>query len=181
MTTIPISAAPLRWGVLSSARIVATGMGPAIARNPRCVLAAVASRSAADAAAFAARVGASRAHGDYRALLDDPDVDVVYNPLPNSLHREWTIAALEAGKHVLVEKPLALTGADARAMFDAARKADRLLLEGFMWRYHPRVERIRRIVADELGPLRLVRVAHTYDLLAGYGGDRAAARRDIRF
>jgi predicted dehydrogenase len=167
--------------VLGSARIVETGLAPAIARDPRSVLAAVASRSTADASAFAGRLGASRAYGSYDELLHDEGVDIVYVPLPNSLHRQWAIAALEAGKHVLVEKPLALTGADARAMADAARAADRLLLEGFMWRYHPRVERIREIVRDELGPLRLVRIAYTYDLAAGYGGDPDAAARDIRY
>ncbi|WP_167133095.1 Gfo/Idh/MocA family protein [Paramicrobacterium chengjingii] len=174
-------AAPLRWGVLGSARIVETGLAPAIARDPRSVLMAVASSTSGKAQKFAERVGANRGYENYRQLLDDDEVDIVYVPLPNSLHREWAIAALEAGKHVLVEKPLALTGADARAMFDAAATADKILLEGFMWRYHPRVERIREIIRDEIGPVKLLRLAYTYDLGSGYGDDTAAAARDIRY
>ncbi len=157
-----------------------TGLAPAVASDSRSELAAVASRHPHDAAAFAARVGAPRVHSSYEALLTDPGIDIVYVPLPNSLHREWVIAALEAGKHVLCEKPLALTAADARAMYEAAEHADRMLLEGFMWRYDSRIDRIRRIVADELGPLRLVRIAYTYDLGANYPGDAAARAHDIR-
>ncbi len=173
--------APLRWGVLGSARIVETGLAPAIARDPRHNLLAVASRSADRAKEFALRVGAPHAYGAYSELLEDEGVDVVYVPLPNSLHSTWAIAALEAGKHVLVEKPLALTGSEARVMFDVARSADRMLLEGFMWRYHPRVERVRRLIRDEIGPVRLVRISYTYDLAAGYGGDKVAAAHDIRY
>lgn len=169
----------VRWGALGTARIVETGFAPAVAGDPRSELVAVATRRPADAAAFAARVGALRVHDGYGALLADADVDIVYVPLPNALHREWVIAALEAGKHVLCEKPLALTAADARAMFAAAERAGRILLEGFMWRYHPRVDRVRRIIADELGPLRLVRIAYTYDLGANHPTEAARAR-DIR-
>jgi predicted dehydrogenase len=144
------------------------------------VLTAVASRSGGRADEVARRLGAERSYGDYSRLLADDQIDVVYIPLPNSLHPHWTIEALRAGKHVLVEKPLALTGEEARAMFAAAEEAERLLLEGFMWRYHPRVERIRGLIRNELGPLHLVRIAYTYDLAASYGGDGEAARRDIR-
>lgn len=171
----------VRWGVLGTAKIVETGLAPAIARDPRSELAGIASRSSAKAHAFAERVGALSSHGDYRELLADESIDIVYVPLPNALHREWAVAALEAGKHVLVEKPLALNAVDARAMYDAAKAADRMLLEGFMWRYHPRVERIHQLIRDEIGPVRLVRVAYTYDLAAGYGGDDAAAAQDIRY
>jgi predicted dehydrogenase len=144
------------------------------------VLVATSSRDLAAARRQAALLGATTAHGGYDQLIADPEVDIVYNPLPNSLHREWTIKALEAGKHVLCEKPMALSAADVRAMTDAARQADRLLIEGFMWRYHPRVARVQQLAAEEIGPLRLVRVAYTYDLWANYGGDRDAAARDIR-
>lgn len=174
------SRGPLRWGVLGSARIVETGMAPAIARDPRCRFTAVASRSAARAREAERRLGAERSYCDYSRLLEDDQIDVVYIPLPNSLHRRWAVEALRAGKHVLVEKPLALTGEDARAMFAAAEESGHLLLEGFMWRYHPRVERIRRLIRDEIGPLHLVRVAYTYDLAASYRGDDEAGRRDIR-
>lgn len=171
---------PLRWGVLGSARIVETGLAPAIARDQRCVLTAVASRSAAQADEFARRFGAECSYGDYSRLLEDDHVDVVYIPLPNSLHCHWAVEALRAGKHVLVEKPLALTGEDARTMFAAAEEAGRLLIEGFMWRYHPRVERIRQLIRDEVGPLHLVRVAYTYDLAGSYKGGPKAGMRDIR-
>jgi predicted dehydrogenase len=170
----------VRWGVLGSARITETGLAPAIASDPRSTLIATSSRDAGAARRQADLLGAPHSHGSYDDLLADHDVDIVYNPLPNSMHREWTVKALEAGKHVLCEKPMALTADDVRAMADAARAADRLLIEGFMWRYHPRVARVQQIAADEIGPLRLVRVAYTYDLWANYAGDRAAAASDIR-
>lgn len=169
----------IRWGTLGVARITETGIAPAIESNARNTLLAVSSRDLASARRQAELLGAPRAYGSYQEILADPDIDIIYNPLPNSLHREWTIRALEAGKHVLCEKPMALTGDDARAMADASRAAGRLLIEGFMWRYHPRVARVQQL-AGEIGPLRLVRVAYTYDLFAGYGGDTAAAARDIR-
>ncbi|KRC51984.1 hypothetical protein ASE16_02655 [Leifsonia sp. Root227] len=175
------STGTVHWGVLGTAKIVETGLGPAIVRDPRSELVAIASRSSAKAGEFASRLGAERGYGDYRELLADDSIDIVYVPLPNAMHREWVIAALEAGKHVLVEKPLALTAADARAMFDAAKSADRQLIEGFMWRYHPRVERVQQLIRDEIGPVRLVRIAYTYDLTAGYGGDASAAAMDIRY
>ncbi|MCU1411858.1 MAG: hypothetical protein JWR04_2565 [Rhodoglobus sp.] len=170
----------IRWGILGSGRITETGLAPAIESDPRNVLVATSSRDLAAARRQADLLGAENAHGSYEDLLADPAVDIVYNPLPNSLHREWTIKALEAGKHVLCEKPMALSAADVRAMADAAVAADRLLIEGFMWRYHPRVAHVQQLAREELGPLRLVRVAYTYDLWANYAGDRAAAAGDIR-
>lgn len=179
----PLSQIPgeqIRWGILGSARITVTGLAPAIKSDPRNVLVATSSRNLAAARQQADLLGADRAHGSYEELLADPGIQIVYNPLPNSLHREWTIKALEAGKHVLCEKPMALSANDVRAMVDAAAAADRLLIEGFMWRYHPRVARVQQLIREELGPLRLVRVAYTYDLWANYAGETAAAAGDIR-
>jgi predicted dehydrogenase len=118
-------------------------------------VAAVAARDEARAGRFAARHGVARVHASYGALLDDPGIDAVYIPLPNGLHCEWTLRALEAGKHVLCEKPLASNAAEALRMADAARSAGRRLVEAFHWRYHPLAGRLREIVASgELGTVR---------------------------
>ncbi len=171
----------IRWGALGSATITESSLAPAVAADPRNRLDAIGSRSLDSARALADRVGAPRAYGSYDELIADPDIDIIYNPLPNSLHCEWTVKALEAGKHVLCEKPLALSAMEVRRMSAAARRANKLLVEGFMWRYHPRVRRVLELAARTIGPLRLVRVAYTYDLAANYGGDKALAlERDIR-
>jgi len=104
-------------------------------------------------------------HGSYEALLADDDVDAVYIPLPNSLHVPWSVKALEAGKHVLCEKPLTRRAAEAEAAFDAADRAGRLLMEAFMWRYHPQTEALVRL-AQEIAPLRVVRAAFGFPLPA---------------
>jgi predicted dehydrogenase len=99
----------------------------------------------------------------YDAVLNDPDVDAVYIPLPNHMHREWSLKALAAGKHVLCEKPLALNAGEAREMAAAAKESDRLLMEGFMYRFHPRSRRLHRMVNEgAIGSLRLVRAAFCY-------------------
>jgi D-xylose 1-dehydrogenase (NADP+, D-xylono-1,5-lactone-forming) len=131
---------------------------------------AVASRERERAEAYAAEQGLGRAHGSYDALLADDDVDAVYVPLPNSLHVEWSIRALEAGKHVLCEKPLTRHPEQAEAAFDAAERAGRVLAEGFMWRHHPQALRLRELVADgAIGQLRLVRASFSFDI---FGMDR---------
>ncbi len=104
---------PVRWGVLSTANIGVEKVIPAMQRSRLSRVIAIASRSEEQAHATAAKLGIARAHGSYQALLDDPDVEAVYIPLPNHLHREWTVAAATAGKHVLCEKPLAATSAEA--------------------------------------------------------------------
>jgi D-xylose 1-dehydrogenase (NADP+, D-xylono-1,5-lactone-forming) len=124
---------------------------------------AVASRDAATAAAMAAEVGAPRAYGSYDELLADPDVDAVYVPLPNVLHAAWTIRAAEAGKHVLCEKPLAMSSAECLAMDEAARTHGVVLMEAFMYRFHPRFERLlERVRGGDLGPLRFVQASFTF-------------------
>jgi predicted dehydrogenase len=129
---------------------------------------AVASRDVARGEAFAAEHGLGRVHGSYEALLEDPDVEAVYNPLPNSLHLPWSIRALEAGKHVLCEKPLSRRAADVEEAFDAAERAGRLLMEAFMWRYHPQTDALTGLVGDgAIGPLRTVRAAFGFMLPRG--------------
>jgi xylose dehydrogenase (NAD/NADP) len=158
---------PLRVGLLSTANINRKLLGGARAAEGGEVM-AVASRAAGRAEAYAAEHGIGRAHGSYDALLDDPDVDAVYVPLPNSLHVPWAIRALEAGKHVLCEKPLTRHPADAEAAFDAAERAGRVLAEAFMWRHHPQVRRLRHLLAERaVGEPRLIRAAFSFDIFGG--------------
>ncbi|MEO7664554.1 MAG: Gfo/Idh/MocA family oxidoreductase, partial [Candidatus Limnocylindrales bacterium] len=146
----------LRWGILSTADIARTKVIPGIRGADRCRIVAIASRDLARAQAAAAEAGIPTVHGSYEALLADPDVDAVYIPLPNHLHAEWAIAAARAGKHVLCEKPLAMTAADAQRMVDVAEAEGVRLMEAFMYRLHPswvavvdlvRSGRIGRLVA----------------------------------
>jgi xylose dehydrogenase (NAD/NADP) len=160
---IPPGPAPVRWGVLSTARI--NGKVLAGARlTPSVDVVAVGSRDRERGEAFAAEHGIPRVHGSYEELLADSEIEAVYIPLPNALHVPWSVRALEAGKHVLCEKPLARRAADAEAAFDAAERAGRLLMEALMWRYHPQTEALVRL-AGEIGPLRVVRAAFGFSLL----------------
>jgi len=153
----------IRWGVLGVANIGVRTVIPAIQRAPNARLIAIASRTPARAEDAARRLGIPRAHGSYEALLADPEVEAVYIPLPNSLHREWTIRCAEAGKHVLCEKPLALTAREAEEMAAACRQHGVALMEAFMYRFHPRTERVGRLAADgALGDVRMVRAAFTF-------------------
>ncbi len=153
----------LRWGILSTARIGVRRLIPALLRSRTGIGVAIASRDLERAREIAAKFDIPRAHGSYEALLADPDVDAVYNPLPNSLHPEWTIRAAQAGKHVLCEKPLAVDAARAQAMVDACRRAGTLLQEAFMYRYHPQIDELRRRVASgAVGAPWLVRSAFTF-------------------
>jgi len=137
----------LRWGILSTARIGRTKVIPGIAAAPNCAVVAIASRDIAAARATADTLGIPRAHGSYEALLADPEVDAVYIPLPNHLHARWTIAAAQAGKHVLCEKPLATSVADAERMIAAADAAGGVLMEAFMYRHHPSWVAVRELLA----------------------------------
>jgi xylose dehydrogenase (NAD/NADP) len=154
----------VRWGILSTARINRKLL--AGAREAAGVeVVAVGSRDRARGEAFAAEHGIGRVHGSYEDLLADDDVEAVYAPLPNSLHVPWSIKALEAGKHVLCEKPLTRRAADAEQAFDAAGRAGRLLMEAFMWRYHAQTDALVRL-AREIAPLRVVRAAFGFPLPA---------------
>ena len=143
----------LRIGVLGTARISATALlGPA-AIVPEVTVAAVAARDQSRAAAYAARHGIPVAYGGYDALLADPDIDAVYNPLPNSLHGPWTLQAIAAGKHVLCEKPFASNAEEADLVADAAAASGLVVMEAMHYRYHPLIRRVRELVG-ELGPVR---------------------------
>ncbi|MBX3025529.1 Gfo/Idh/MocA family oxidoreductase [bacterium] len=148
---------PLRIGVLGAARITPMALLRPARRVPEAAITAVAARDPARARAFAARHGIPRVHDSYAALVADPEIDAIYNPLPNSHHCEWTIRALEAGKHVLCEKPLASNAGEARQMAEAAGRSGRRLVEAFHWRFHPLAARMREVVdSGVLGTVRHV-------------------------
>ncbi len=154
----------MKWGLLSTAHINQAILGGADATQEATVV-AVASRDRARAEAYAREHGIERAHGSYEALLEDPEVEAVYVPLPNSMHVPWSIRALEAGKHVLCEKPLTRRAAEAEEAFAAAERAGRLLAEGFMWRHHPQVARLRALLDQgAIGRLRLVRAGFSFPI-----------------
>ncbi len=147
----------LRWGVLSTARIATGKVIPGMHRAGRAEVVAIASRHAATAERVAGELGIPKAYGSYEQLLADPDVDAIYNPLPNNLHAEWTIAALRAGKHVLCEKPVGLNVAEAERMAAEAEATGRVLMEAFMYRHHPSWQAACKLVADgAIGELRAV-------------------------
>jgi predicted dehydrogenase len=165
----------LRWGILSTADIARTKVIPGMRKAKRCSIAAIASREAGRAEAVALELGIPRAHASYEALLADPEVDAVYIPLPNHLHSEWAIASARAGKHVLCEKPLALTSSDAARMVGAAETAGVLLMEAFMYRLHPSWVAVRELVAaGRIG--RLVAVQSWFS----YYNDDPSNIRNIR-
>jgi D-xylose 1-dehydrogenase (NADP+, D-xylono-1,5-lactone-forming) len=154
----------VRWGVLSTARI-GEAVVRAVADSPQVDVVAVASRTLAAASSFASELGIPRAHGSYRALLDDPSIEAVYIPLPNGLHVDWTLAALEAGKHVLVEKAFSPRFWEVERCFDCAERQGLVLSEGFMWRHHPQTERLVDLVeSGAVGSLRLVRSSFSFPL-----------------
>lgn len=158
----------LRFGILGAARICRRGMIPGIQQSGVAEVAAIASRSAATAAAWAEEFHIPRHYGSYEAMLADPEVDAVYNPLPNELHRPWSLAAAAAGKHVLCEKPLGLDLADAESLVAGCRRHGVLLMEAFMWRHHPRTRRVcEMLAAGELGELRLVKMDFSFDIDRG--------------
>jgi xylose dehydrogenase (NAD/NADP) len=144
----------LRWGILSTANITDKLLDSGTDQE----FVAVASRDGARAEAYAREKGIARAHASYEALLADPDVDAIYNPLPNALHAEWSIRALEAGKHVLCEKPFSRHPEDVERAFDVAEREGRVLAEAFMWRHHPQVARARQLLdGGAIGDLRMLR------------------------
>src|SRR2546423_14406892 len=131
---------------------------PGAHASPKVELVAVASRDQARAEEYAKTWEIERAYGSYEALLADPEIEAVYISLPNTMHCEWSVKALEAGKHVLCEKPLSRHPEEVEAAFDAAERADRILMEAFMYRHHPQTARLKRLVDDgAIGELRLVR------------------------
>ena len=154
----------LKWGLLSTARINRALITPLRASN-RNQLLAVASRTQASAEKYAREWKIPRAHGSYEALLADPDIDVIYISLPNHLHAPWTIKAVEAGKHVLCEKPLALSVEEVDAVRSAARRHGRVVMEAFMYRHHAQTLRVQELVKEgTLGTLKLIRGSFSFAL-----------------
>lgn len=155
---------PLRWGLLSTARINRS-LIPPLRASRRCQLVAVASRSLEKAEAYARQWEIPRAYGSYEELLADAEIDVIYNPLPNSLHAEWTVKAAQAGKHVLCEKPLAMTVEEVEAMAAAAEQAGVVVAEAFMYRHHPQTLAIKELVAEgAIGEAWLVHGSFTFNI-----------------
>lgn len=149
----------LSWGVLSTANIGTGQVIPAMQQSDLLKVTAIASRNAATAQQVAQRLGIAKAYGSYEELLADPDIDAVYNPLPNHLHVPWTIKAMVAGKHVLCEKPIALNAEQARQLIDARQRTGKQVAEAFMVRHHPQWHHAREQVRS--GALGDVRVIHT--------------------
>jgi predicted dehydrogenase len=157
----------LRWALLSTAKINEALIEP-IRQGPRSELAAVASRDPERAQAYADQWGIPKAHGSYEALLADPEIDVIYNPLPNSLHAEWTIRAAEAGKHVLCEKPIVLSLEELDRVEAAAEASGVTIFEAFMYLHHPQTRAVQEMVrSGEMGPLRQINSWFNYYLPKG--------------
>jgi predicted dehydrogenase len=149
----------VKWGIISTANINRLFLDGA-RQADGVEIVAVASRDGAAAEAYARQNDIERAHGSYDALLTDPDVDAVYIPLPNSLHVEWSIRALQQGKHVLCEKPLGRRVADVESAFDVAEREQRLLMEAFMYRHNPQTRRLTELLAEgAVGRIRVIRAA----------------------
>jgi len=153
----------LRWGIISTANIGMKKVNPAMMKARNGEVVAIASRDLAKAQAAAAELGIPKAYGSYEAMLADPEIDAVYNPLPNHLHIDLTLAAARAGKHVLCEKPIGMNAEDAIRLREAPK--DRIIMEAFMVRFHPQWLRLKAIVqSGELGMVRLVHCIFTYNL-----------------
>jgi xylose dehydrogenase (NAD/NADP) len=173
--------APLRYGILGAANI-ARSFTRGMAGSTSATVAAVASRGGDKAAAFAAECGIPRSHASYEALLADPEIDAVYIPLPNDMHAAWAIRAAAAGKHVLCEKPLAVSGAEARAMYDAARTHGVHLAEAYPYASQPQTLRLREMLSDgTIGRVQIINAAFGFSLTTPEGaplGDPANIRLD---
>lgn len=155
----------LRWGVLSTAKIGREKVIPALQKSTHNQVLAICSRDAQSARTVADGLGIERAYGTYEELLADPDVDAIYNPLPNHLHVDWSIKALQAGKHVLCEKPLGLNTADAQRLVDAANAHPQLkVMEAFMYRFHPQWQLAKQLVDEgRIGKLYAVHSHFSYN------------------
>jgi len=151
------------WGILGPGFAATRAVIPAMRQVPTARVLAVASSDEQRAQAAALRFDIERAYVSYQALLDDPDVDAIYMALPNHLHHEWTIRAAQAGKHVLCEKPLAMSAVECDEMIDACRQANVLLMEAVMYRFHPRMIHFKQMLASgELGDIRFLHAAFSF-------------------
>jgi predicted dehydrogenase len=164
------------WGIISTADINRLVIPPA-QESPKIELVGVASRTQERADEYVATWGIPRAYGSYEALLADPEIECVYISLPNTMHTEWSIKSVEAGKHVLCEKPFTRDPEDVTRAWDAADRAGRILSEAFMWRHNPQTARLRELLAEgAIGEVRLIRAAFSYSL---YDEDNIRLRTDV--
>jgi predicted dehydrogenase len=169
-------AKPVKWGIISTADINRKVI-PGAHASSKVDLVAVASRDQSRAEEYAKTWEIERAYGSYEALLADPEIEAVYISLPNTMHCDWSINALEAGKHVLCEKPLSRHTDEVEAAFDAAERTGRLLMEAFMYRHNPQTKRAKELVDEgAIGELRLVRSAFSYSL---YDTDNIRLRTEV--
>ncbi len=156
----------IQWGILSTANIGIKRVIPAILSGERGTIAAIASRDASRADGVAARFAIPRSYGSYEELLNDPEVDAVYNPLPNHLHVEWTVKALDAGKHVLCEKPLGIDAPQTQAIVAARDRSRKRVIEAFMVRHHPQWHRVRALArTGRIGAVRSIQSAFLFTML----------------
>ncbi len=166
------SPSPIRWGILSTANISVKSVAPAILASANGQLVAIGSRDprrAAEAYSFAPNV---RIYPDYNSIIRNPEIDAIYNPLPNGLHAEWSIKAMEAGKHVLCEKPMAVTAKEGAKMAEVARANKVLLMEAFMYRFHPQtIWALEQAHNDLIGTVRLVRASFSFDIRLNQADD----------
>jgi predicted dehydrogenase len=154
----------VRWGILSTSKFAQTKIIPALLKSDHVEVAAIASRDQAKASEAAGKFGIPKAYGSYEELLADPEIDVIYNPMANHLHVPWSIKALEAGKHVLSEKPIALNAAEAQLLLDASKKySKQKVMEAFMYRHHPQWRNAKRLVEEgKIGKLRTIQSFFSY-------------------
>ena len=154
----------LHWGILSTSNFTLTKIIPAFKKCKYAEFTAIASRELQKAQRVAAEQGIARAYGSYEELLADPDIDVIYNPLPNHIHVPWSIKALEAGKHVLCEKPIGLSSAEALSLLEEAKKhPEQKVMEAFMYRHHPQWQRAKQLVEEgKVGELRTIQSFFSY-------------------
>ena len=169
--------APVRWGILGAANIALKKVIPGMRGSALAQVVAIASRDIAKARAAANSLGIPRAYGSYQELIDDPDIEAIYNPLPNHLHVPWSIRAAERGKHVLCEKPIALTAREARELLEVRDRTGVQIGEAFMVRTHPQWHKVREIIASgRIGELRLITGHFSY-----YRRDPADARSRVEW
>ena len=156
----------VKWGVIGVAKIATEKVIPAMQQGKVSEIAAIASRDPAKARAAAEKLGIPRSYGSYEELLADPEIEAIYNPLPNEVHVPWTLKALAAGKHVLCEKPIALDAEEARQLIDARNRSGKLVAEAFMVRFHPQWRRARELARDgTIGEAQAIQTFFTYRLL----------------
>lgn len=154
----------VRWGVISTAKIGRTKVIPGIQKSKLCEVRAISSRDQKNAEKVAGQLGIPKAYGSYEDLLADPEIDAVYNPLPNHLHVEWTVKAMNAGKHVLCEKPIGLDAAEAQTLLDKSKKhPDLKVMEAFMYRFHPQWQYVKNLVqTGAIGEVKVIQSFFSY-------------------